>query len=384
MAAADSNAQDRNLPASQRKLKKARADGQVARSRDFGHFAAIATCGAALVAGAPQLAHWLEEMLTRGLHFDAASVRDPAFMGERLAEMTVLLLAVVVPFGLLMAGAALLGAIAIGGWNWTLKPIAPDFSRLNPLSGLIGMIKKEKLVNACKGAATALLLGAIGGFYFKAHIDAFTALLGLSLPAAIGEAGREMIGGLTLLLGVLALFALIDVPLQRFQHAQRLKMSHQELKQEHKELEGNQEIKAKMRAKMREASKRRMMAAVPTADLVVMNPTHYAVALKYDEKKMGAPRVVAKGADLMAMAIRDLAQGSKVPVLQAPALARALYTHAELDREIPAALFAAVAQVLAYVYQLRAALQGQGTMPAAMPELHVPPELDPNAGSAAV
>jgi flagellar biosynthetic protein FlhB len=166
--------------------------------------------------------------------------------------------------------------------------------------------------------------------------------------------------------------------LQRFQHAQRLKMSHQEIKQEHKENEGNQEIKAKVRARMREMTKRRMLAAVPKADLVVMNPTHYAVALKYDDKKMGAPRVVAKGADLLAMKIRDLAKDSKVPVLQAPVLARALYAHAELDREIPAALFGAVAQVLAYVYQLRAALAGQVAMPAALPELNVPADLDPH------
>ena len=382
---ADSNnAQDRTLPASQRRLKKARDDGQVPRSRDFGHFAAISTCGALLVGGAPLLARWLQtDVLMRGLKFDAASLRDPGFMGERLAAMTWSLLSVVVPFGLLMAAAAIFGALAIGGWNWTLKPVYPNFAKLKPLAGLLGMISKDKLVNAFKGAATALLLGAIGGVYLKGHIDVFTSLLGMSLPAAIGAAGTEMVAGLAPLLGVLAVFALIDVPLQRFQHAQRLKMSHQELKQEHKELEGNQEIKSKMRARMREASKRRMMAAVPTADLVVMNPTHYAVALKYDEQKMGAPRVVAKGADLMALAIRDLAQGSKVPVLQAPALARALYAHAELDREIPVALFAAVAQVLAYVYQLRAALVGQGAMPAAMPELVVPAELDPQGRPAA-
>ena len=137
-------------------------------------------------------------------------------------------------------------------------------------------------------------------------------------------------------------------------------MSHQELKQEHKELEGNAEVKGKVKARMREMTKRRMMAAVPKADLVVMNPTHYAVALKYDDGQMGAPRVVAKGADLIALRIRDLAKGASVPVLQAPVLARALYAHAEIDREIPAALFAAVAQVLAYVYQLRAALAGRG------------------------
>jgi flagellar biosynthetic protein FlhB len=155
-------------------------------------------------------------------------------------------------------------------------------------------------------------------------------------------------------------------------------MSHQEVKQEHKEVEGNMEIKAKIRARMREMANRRMLAAVPTADLVVMNPTHYAVALKYDEGKMGAPRVVAKGADLMAMRIRDTAKESKVPVLQAPVLARALYAHAEVDREIPAARFAAVAQVLAYVYQLRAALSGRVALPGALPELNVPAELDPH------
>jgi flagellar biosynthetic protein FlhB len=162
-----------------------------------------------------------------------------------------------------------------------------------------------------------------------------------------------------LILLALAVFASVDVPLQKRLHGERLKMSHQELKQEQKELDGNAEVKGKVRARMREMTKRRMMTAVPKADLVVMNPTHYAVALKYDDKTMGAPRVVAKGADLLALRIRDLAQGASVPVLEAPVLARALYAHAELDREIPAALFAAVAQVLAYVYQLRAALRGR-------------------------
>jgi flagellar biosynthetic protein FlhB len=155
-------------------------------------------------------------------------------------------------------------------------------------------------------------------------------------------------------------------------------MSAAELKQEQRELEGNVEVKAKVRARMREMTKRRMLAAVPKADLVVMNPTHYAVALRYDDTTMAAPRVVAKGADFLAMKIRDVAKESKVPVLQAPVLARALYAHAELDREIPAALFAAVAQVLAYVYQLRAALAGRGAMPGDLPMLQVPSELDPH------
>ena len=375
---AEQSSQDRNLPASLRKLTKAREEGQVARSRDFGHFMAIATCGALLAAFAPLMTDWLQQTLVSGLRFDHNVVQNSGQMGERLLELTIRFMWVLVPFGAAMVAAALGSGIAIGGWNWTLNPIMPRFGKLNPLTGLVGIVSKDKLIDAMKGSALALILGAIGALFLKAHVEEFTGAMALPLPAAIRNLSGALFGGMTLLLLALAAFAMIDVPLQRHQHAQRLKMSHQEIKQEHKELEGNQEIKAKVRARMREMTKRRMLAAVPKADLVVMNPTHYAVALKYDEQKMGAPRVVAKGADLLAMTIRDLAKDSKVPVLQAPVLARALYAHAELDREIPAALFAAVAQVLAYVYQLRAALAGQIAMPSGLPELNVPPELDPH------
>ena len=375
------NSQDRNLPASQRKLEKAREEGQVARSRDLGHFVIVAACGAMLLAMAPLASGWLKQMLMQGLQFNAAAVRSDTFMAERLGALTISMLWVIVPFGGVMVAAALAGGVAIGGWNWTLKPILPRLSKLDPFAGVLQIVSKAKLVDAMKGSALALVLGTIGALYLKSHIDAFSGVLAMPLPAAIESTGEIMLGGLGLLLLALAAFAVIDVPLQRHTLAQRLKMSHQELKQEHKELEGNQEIKAKLRTRMREMTKRRMLAAVPKADLVVMNPTHYAVALKYDDKRMGAPRVVAKGADLLALKIRDTAKDAQVPVLEAPALARALYAHAELDREIPAALFAAVAQVLAYVYQLRAALKGQVAMPDELPELNVPTELDPHAGA---
>ena len=376
------DSQDRTLPATQRKLQKAREDGQVARSRDFGHFMAVAACGAMLVALAPTASGWLKQMLMQGLQFNAAGVRSSAFMGERLMALTISMLWVLVPFGAAMMAAALMSGLAIGGWNWTLKPLLPNLGKLNPITGLPGILSKDKLIDALKGSALALVLGGIGALYFRSHLDAFAGVLAMPLPAAIEHTGQTLLGGLTLLLLALALFAAIDVPLQRHQLAQRLKMSHAEIKQENKELEGNQEIKAKVRERMREMTKKRMLAAVPKADLVVMNPTHYAVALKYDDTKMGAPRVVAKGADLLALKIRDTAADAKVPVLEAPMLARALYAHAELDHEIPAALFAAVAQVLAYVYQLRAALKGAAAMPGALPELNVPPELDPHGAGA--
>ena len=378
MAEADS--QNRNLPASQRKLEKARADGQLPRSRDLGHFAALAAGGLGLAASLPGAAAWLQHVLANALRLGPGAAGDPTLMTLQLAQWAQVLLWVVVPVGAVMSAAGLAASVGLGGWNWTVKPLMPNFGKLNPLTGLPRMFSQSQLVDALKASALALVLGAIGALYLRSHADGFTALLALPLPAALGQAGQAVLGGLVLLVIALALCAAIDAPLQRHWHAQRLKMSTQEARQEHKEQEGNPEVKNRIRARMREIGNRRMLAAVPKADLVVMNPTHYAVALKYEENRMRAPTVVAKGADLMALRIRDAARGAAVPVLESPALARALYAHAEIDREVPAALFAAVAQVLAYVYQLRASLAGQGAAPGALPVPDVPVELDPHHG----
>jgi flagellar biosynthetic protein FlhB len=376
---ADQDAQDRNLPASARKLQKAREQGQVARSRDLGHFAAIAVGGAVLVAAMPLATGWLQQGLAQALRFDARAVANPHYMIERLAELTTTMMWMVLPLGVVMMLVAVAVSVASGGWNFTLKPLLePKFAFLNPIAGVMRLFSKRQLIEALKACALALILGTIGGLYLRAHIGDFAAMLGMSLPAAVSSAASTVLGGMALLVLALAAFAVVDVPLQRKLHADQLKMSHQEAKQEHKESEGNQEVKGKQKAKMREVSRRRMLAAIPQADLVVMNPTHYAVALKYEDGRMGAPRVVAKGADLLALKIRDLAKDARVPVLQAPVLARALYAHTKLDQEIPQALFAAVAQVLAYVYQLRAAMAGRGAAPGALPELPVPPEFDPH------
>ena len=372
------SAQDRNLPASQRKIKKAREDGQVARSRDLGHFAAVAAAGALLFYVAPELAGWLKNLLAAGLQFDARLLAEPDAMVVRLAELGLKMAWIVLPLGGVMLAVALASGVASGGWNWTFKPMRPNFGKLNPMAGLGRMFSKHQLGETLKASGLALVLGGIGAHYLRSQMPAFVALLDVPLPAALAQAVGTLQEGLLLLLVALAVFALIDVPLQRKWLQDRLKMSHQELKEEFRQLEGNVEVKAKMKTLMRERVKRRMLAAVPGADLVVMNPTHYAVALKYDDATMAAPRVVAMGADLMALRIRDIAREAKVPVLEAPPLARALYAHAELDREVPAALFAAVAQVLAYVYQLRAALAGRGAMPGELPALPVPDELDPH------
>jgi flagellar biosynthesis protein FlhB len=372
------SAQDRHLPASQRKIQKAREDGQVARSRDLGHFAAVAGGGALLVALAPALTGWLRELIARGLTFNKLSLAGTAPMGQHLGEATLRMMALVLPLGVALAALALAAGVLCGGWNWTFKPIAPKFDKFNPLTGLGRVFSKQQLGETLKACALALALGTIGALWLRAHATEFAQTLALPLPQAISQSATTLQAGLLLLVIALAAFAAIDVPLQRRRLLDRLKMSHQEMKEEFKQQEGNQEVKNKLRAKMREMGNRRMLAAVPKADIVVMNPTHYAVALKYDDKSMAAPRVVAKGADLLALKIRDLAKEAKVPVLQAPPLARALYAHAEIDQEVPQALFAAVAQVLAWVYQLRAAMAGQGAMPQAIATLAVPEDLDPH------
>jgi flagellar biosynthesis protein FlhB len=371
------SAQDRRLPATSKKIATARKDGQVARSRDLGHLATLGMGGVLLVAMAPTLTGWLLHLMAAGLRFDATQLAHPDAMVERLGSASWTLLVIVLPMGLAMGVLAIAVATLAGGWNFTLKPMRPRFGKFNPIAGFGRMLSSQQLIDVLKACGLALILGTIAALYLRAHVNDFTQLLGMPLLVAVRAAGEIVIGGLLLLLLTLGIFALIDVPLQRHLLAERLKMSHQEVKTEHKQSEGNPEVKGRIRARMRQLAQRRMLAAVPQADIVVMNPTHYAVALKYDDASMAAPRVVAKGADLLALRIRDSARAANVPVLEAPPLARALFAHCEVDREIPAALFGAVAQVLAWVYQLRAAANRAGSVPVALPTLHVPAELDP-------
>jgi flagellar biosynthetic protein FlhB len=380
---ADSSAQDKTLPATPRRLEKAREEGQVARSRDLGHLAAIAGGGVALIVIAPHAAAWLKDALARSLRFDAAHALAADAMSTHLLTWTQTLLWGVIPFSLVLTALGVVSAIAMGGWTWTFQPLMPKLGVLNPVAGLGRVFSKKQLVDALKASLLALVLGSIGASWLSRHVGDLAGVLAMPLPQAIASVSGSLVAGMVPLVLALALFAAIDVPLQKRLHGEKLKMSHQEVKQEQKELDGNAEVKSKVRARMREMTKRRMMIAVPKADLVVMNPTHYAVALKYDDQTMAAPRVVAKGTDLTALRIRELAEGASVPVLEAPVLARALHAHAELDAEIPAALFAAVAQVLAYVYQLRAAMRGQVPMPGALPVLEIPAGLDPHATPAA-
>jgi flagellar biosynthetic protein FlhB len=374
---ADPSQENRSLPATPRKIEKAREEGQVARSRDLAHLAALGGGVGLIGAFAPQITAVLARALGDGLRFDAAVLREAPAMVDRLAVAGGWFALALLPIGGLSVALALGAGVLAGGWNFTWKALEPRPEKLDPIAGLKRLLSAQQLGDTLKACLLALFLGAAGGLHLYAHVAEYGSLLTLPLPQALVAAGELVRSGLLAMAAVLLLFALVDVPLQRQLLLRRLRMSIEELKKEMRDVEGNTEVKGKMRARMREIVNRRMLAAVPRADLVVMNPTHYAVALSYDEAKMAAPRVVAKGADLLALKIRDVARDAKVPVLEAPPLARALYAHCDVDQEVPARLFAAVAQVLAWVYGLRDAAAAGRALLAPAPVPQVPDDMDP-------
>lgn len=373
----DSSSQDKNLPATPQRLKKARDDGQVARSKDLSNLAVLGGGMLVLFGLAPTGFARMRDTLAGQLRFDNASVRTPELMLQRLSDNAAQALIVYLPLGLLVIALAVVALIAAGSVALSTKPIEPKLSNISPLSGFKRLFSRQQVVETFKlvGITTVVLI--VAGQFIAGHAEAFATLLMRPLETGIGQLAQWLAMGVGLLLLVIGVVAAIDVPTQRFLHKHRLRMSHDEIKREHKEAEGDPHVKSQRRARQRQLAQRQSIRAVPKADLVVMNPTHYAVALRYDDATMTAPRVIAKGTDLLALKIRDVAKANAVPVLQSPMLARALYAHAEIDQEIPGALYTAVAQVLAWVYQFKAAMNGQGRMPAD-PQPQVPPELDPH------
>ncbi len=371
--------QDKNQPATPRRLQKAREEGQVPRSRDLTHLAVLGGGLTLLWVTLPLAYERLRAVMRAGLRFDAPTALEPRLMLERLGDGLWLALGYYLPLGLAVATVAVLALLAAGSYAYSTKPLLPDWSKIGLLSGLKRLFSRQQLFEVLKLLAITALLAVIGALYVASHIQGFATLLLRPLEAALAQTGDWFFLGVSSLLAVVLLVAAVDVPLQQYLYRHQLRMSLQEVKDEHKETEGNPLIKSKRRQRAREIAYGNSIRRVPEADVVVMNPTHYAVALRYDERTMAAPHVIAKGTDLLALRIRDVARDARVPVLQAPMLARALYAHTELDEPVPAALYTAVAQVLAYVYRLRVALRGQGPMPTP-PQPAVPPELDPLHG----
>jgi flagellar biosynthetic protein FlhB len=311
------------------------------------------------------------------LTFRLSDLLAPNTMLTRLQDMVSVGLVGCAVFAGISSVIVILSNVAVGGWVASLKPISPDFSRVSPMAGFGRLFTKDKLTEVTKMSVITAVLFAISVSYLGASFHTISTLILQPSTAALAHLIQWLTEGLGLLLLVILLLAMVDVPLQGFLYKSKMKMSFQEVKQEGKESDGNPEIKGRIRQKQRDIANGNSVGAVPKADFVLMNPTHFAVAIRYDEKTMRAPQVISKGADLLAMKIRDIAKTNSIPILQSPMLARALYANAELDREIPASLFTAVAQVLAYIYKLKAALRGDGPMPDELQQPFVPPELDP-------
>ena len=373
--------EDKRLPASERKLRNARLEGQVARSRDFGHVMIMGcTFGTVLV-----FAGFMREqsilLLRAGLRFNAEVLENAESTVAWVSELGGIGLWIVAPVAVAGVFAGIVAAVVPGGIILTLKPLQPKFNRLSPLSGIKRIVSRGHLMDSLKLASLVLLLTVIGGWYLLANFEDFAALSRLPLPTALGSAPDLVVYGAAALISLLVLAAFIDVPMQFFRHRNELKMTFQEARQENKETDGDPQQKARQRQRQREIGSARMMAKVPTANVIINNPTHYSVALRYEEGGSGAPVVVAKGADHIALRIRVLALEHGIAQVEAPPLARALYAHVPLDQEIPASLYSAVAQVLAYVFSLRSAGVTRAPETPQKLDLQIPPELDP-AGAA--
>jgi flagellar biosynthetic protein FlhB len=319
--------------------------------------------------------------MQQGLHVPRAMAFNPALMFVRLGQLARLAAGGFLPLLMVPAIAAVLGSMALSGWLFTTEALAPDFTRLNPMQGLARMFSVTSLAELGKSILKTILIGGFAYIVIRRQTEELLSLPTLSVQDGIRHAGTML--GVTFLLisGSLLVLVLFDVPYQLWQHARNLRMTKEEIKQEAKETEGDPQVKARIRSLQREAARRRMMQQVPKADVIITNPTRFAVALRY-QADMRAPQVVASGRLLLAQRIRELAVEHEIPIIEAPPLARALYRHVSPGKEVPASLYHAVAAVMAYVYQLRQFQAGQGQLPQLPDDLPVPPGMDPEGNNA--
>jgi flagellar biosynthetic protein FlhB len=344
---------ERTEEPSQRRLQEARERGQIPRSRELTNFATMIGGSAALVAIGGTIAAHLSQLMRRSLSIDEKSLRTTDSMAALLGDAGISAVTAILPvFGTLVC-MVLLASVVLGGWNFSTKALTPDFSRLSPLSGIKRLFGFHGVSELVKALLKCIVVSAVcAGIVSWIYGDVLA--LGRMAPrAAISRGAGLLSWAFVWLCASLALVAIVDVPLQIFQFKRALRMTRQELRDESKEMDGRPETKQRIRQMQQTLARRRMMHKVPTADVLIVNPTHFAVALKYDPKKMRAPVVLAKGVDLVAQNIRRIAEEHRVPVFESPKLARALYRSTDLNKEIPSGLYVAVAQILSYIFRVR-------------------------------
>ncbi|NZA27885.1 flagellar biosynthesis protein FlhB [Luteimonas sp. SJ-92] len=361
--AENENGQEKTEQPSEKRLREAREKGDVPRSRELGTAAVFGGAVLALLGGGGMMARGALEWMRAALSPDLGLRDAPTEMFGHAGLLLLRLLLAMAPLMAVAVVACFAAPVLMGGLNFASKSLVPDFKRLNPLAGLKRIYGPEGLAELLKSLLRVLLVGSAAALCMWPGVHLLRSMLNQPLEQA---ASSGLGFALTMMLATAAALALlgsIDAPYQKWNWRRKLKMTRQELREEMKELEGKPEVKGRIRQLQQQMSQRRMMEDVPTADVIVVNPTHYAVALKYEGGSMRAPRIVAKGVDEMALRIREVGERHRVALVSAPPLARVLYREGQIGQEIPVKLYAAVAQVLSYVYQLRNWRPGAGPQP---------------------
>lgn len=373
--------QEKTEPATPRREEKAREEGQVARSRELTTFMLLLGGVVGLWSMGAMLYDQLGLVMEQAFLFERRHALETTPMLSHALQLGQRTMLAMLPLFLLLAVVALVAPALLGGWIISAKSLKPQLSKLNPFKGLKRMFGVQALVELAKAIAKSVLVGGVAITFLWTNRGTYMSLMDQPIELALAHALQLAALACGLIVLALLVVILIDVPYQLWSHAKKLRMSKEEVKREHKESEGDPHIKARIRQQQQAMARGRMMSKVPEADVIITNPSHYAVALRYDEAGMTAPRLVAKGTDLVAGRIRELGDEHAVPRLEAPPLARALYHHVDLEAEIPEALYTAVAEVMAWAFRLRRASQEGGEMPPRPEALPVPEALDvPPAG----
>jgi len=373
--ASEDNDDKTESPTAQR-LQKARDEGQIPRSKELTSVLIMLAGVCILWFGGASFGHRLSMVLSSGLRFDHKIISDQNLILGQIIMMLKTALIGMLPLLVGVVIIALVAPVLLGGLVFSTKTLAFKFSKLNPISGIGRLFSAQVAAELVKALMKALLMGGVAGLFLWQHWPDMMRLMSESPLTAMASAMN--IAGLCALLVSLSIIPMVgfDVFWQIYSHLKKLRMSRQDIRDEFKQSEGDPHVKGRIRQMQRSAARRRMMADVPKADVIVTNPTHYSVALQYDENKMSAPKVVAKGAGAVALRIRELGTENRVPILEAPPLARALYRHAEIGQQIPGQLYAAVAEVLAWVWQLKRWRLSGGQRPVKPENLPVPEALD--------
>jgi len=369
--AENEDGQEKTEDATPKRQEEAREKGQVPRSRELTTMAMLVMASVSLTMMGGTMVDQLGKVMRLGLDFEREKAFDRWAVLEILQDAISHGISLLLPFLLVMVLTSIAAPAVLGGWNFSTKSLGFKFDKLDPLKGLKRIFAVRGLVELVKALAKFILIGSVGAWLLMGYMPELMGLGRESIDNGLAHTGQILSHSFIVLSASLLLIAAIDIPFQLWDHAKNLKMTRQEIKDENKNTEGKPEVKSRVRAMQREIAQRRMMSEIPKADVVITNPTHYAIALRYDPETMAAPLVVAKGVELIASQIRTVAVANKVPLFEAPPLARALYYSTEIDQEVPGGLYLAVAQILAYIFQLKASTHG-GPVPERPDNIPVP------------